>query len=444
MTDITPDHLAEDFSGRRDWIKTMGGAMMFGAAGTLTGNAFAAPETDLSANTVSVTTAGAKGDGSSDDTAAFQSVLNQLRERGGQLVIPAGRYRITRPLTIRSEQRLDITGSGSATVLLHEADEPLLHWPDGTAMRESSVRNLTFESWGKDKTPATPIILCAGGTERSFFQHLFFIGSVEPASGGTPGQSRMGSGIRVEKVMDTTSLDHVLMWGPVYGTGIEIARGSEVRIFGGRILGAGNPYQGLNPGNIGVHVTGGNGGVHILTTDLIGLDTAIKIGREGQEKSNREVFLTHCTIDSCRLGLHQIDWTYTSLAGCWAASCDEAQILFDDTAIGAILQVTGGCIFNGGTYGRPGGHNGIVMKQGSFSLSGVAIRHNRNNGIIVGPKVKDYTITGCRIHDNGATGILDGGPYSFTGNVLTRNKKPLQYKGDPTSVVSGNIPAREL
>ena len=39
-----------------------------------------------------------------------------------------------------------------------------------------------------------------------------------------------------------------------------------------------------------------------------------------------------------------------------------------------MLVISGGSIFNGGAYGKPGEHNGLVVRAGTFVLSGVTIR----------------------------------------------------------------------
>jgi hypothetical protein len=239
-------------------------------------------------------------------------------------------------------------------------------------------------------------------------------------------------------VADTSTFAHCVLWGPVRGTGIRLARGSDIRVFGGRILGAADPYKGLAASNIGIHLTGDNGGVHIVTTDLIGLGTGLLIGAPGAT-SNREVFITHATFDSSVHGIRQTDGAYTSIAGCWAASSDEDQILLDESAAGAIMSISGGTIFNGGAYGRPGAKNGFVARAGSFLMTGVTVRNNQGTGLLVGPAVRDYTVTGCRIADNGAGARLDGDGYAFTGNVLARNKTHLVDSGGPVKTVQSNV-----
>jgi hypothetical protein len=372
-----------------------------------------------------VTRFGAKRDGKADDTPAAQAAINAaLKAGGGRIHFPAGTYRLTRSLRFASQARVDVTGEGFSTTLLHENDEPLLLWTKGVSCREVTVRHLRFLSVGKDKSPTTPVIACQGGVERSLFSGLLFFSE----------GAKMGSGIITEEVADTTTFENCVLWG-VSGVGLRVARGSEVRVIGGRIIGDGS----LRPGNTGIHLVGNNGGVHVVTMDLIGLHTSMKIGERGNT-SNREIFITHATFDSSVHGLVQVDHAYMSIAGCWSASADEEQILLDSTATGAILSVSGGTIFNGGAYNRPGAHHGIVVRAGRFTLTGVHIRHNKGIGILVeGDVVRDYSITGCRIHNNGTGAALKGDSYVLMGNVFAENGTHLRDEGGPNKQVLGNV-----
>lgn len=407
------------------------GQMGLVAAGTAigcaaSGEAESAPV--IRSHALNVIDFGAKGDEKADDTKPIQAAINAaLKAGGGSVYIPAGRYRVTKSLTFTSSPRMDIIGDGYSSTILHENDEPAFLWKEGVSCVESSVRDLCISSVKNDKSPGTPAIACMGGTERSFFSHLLLNG----------GGARMGSGIVVENVMDTTTLDHCLIWG-ISGTGVKVARGSEVRIFGARIVGGTNPYDSIGAGSIGVHLVGNNGGVHIVTTDIISLNTGLMIGSKGGP-SNREVVITHATFDSSIHGIWQIDNAYTSIAGCWAASSDEDQILLDESAYGALLSVSGGTIFNGGAYGRGGAHNGIVVRAGTFMLTGVSVRHNKGTGILVGDKVSGYAITGCKIHNNGTGASLAGDGFAVTGNVFAGNGINLIDKGGPSKQVTGNV-----
>ncbi len=116
-------------------------------------------------------------------------------------------------------------------------------------------------------------------------------------------------------ITDTNTIRDCFFWR-ITGTGIEIGHGSEVRVFGGRMIGT----AARNDGSIGIRVTGNNGGVHIDSTDIIALNTAVVLEDAYGFGSNREIFITHATLDSCGTGLAVFDSSYVSIAGCWAAS----------------------------------------------------------------------------------------------------------------------------
>lgn len=418
----------ENTSSRRRFLK---GAALAGAAVAAGGIPMSADEKPINpaGPSFNVRQLGAVGDGVTDDTQAIQAAIDAaIKAHGGHVYFPSGQYRVTRSLVFSSADRFDVTGDGRTSILLHENDEPLLLWKEGASLCESTISNMAFLSVKNDKSPDTPVIACRGGAERSLFNHLYF----------APSSARMGGGILVENVMDTTTLDNCLMWS-IGGTGVTIARGSEVRIIGGRITGS-NPYAGPPTRTIGVHVVGGNGGVHIVTTDIIGLHTGLRIGDPGA-LSNREVIITHATFDSNVHGIHQVDNTYLSIAGCWAASSDEEQILIDKDAGGAIVVISGGTIFNGGAYGRHGSSHGMVVRAGSFMLTGVTVRNNKGIGLLVEDGVRDYTVTGCRFVENGSAAELRGDNYAFTGNVFARNQKGLTDLGGKSKVVQGNAGA---
>ena len=433
-------HWTDDMQNRPDSLtrrNLIKGAAVAGAGLAACGLGEAAAgapfKTDME-HTFNVVKYGAKGDGIADDTKSAQNAIDAaLKAKGGLIYFPSGNYRITKSLVFGSSEKVDVVGDGRTSVLLHEMDEPLLLWKENMSCRDSSIRNLFFSSAVKDKSPDTPVIALLGGAEQTIFSQLKF----------TAGSAKMGSGIAVENVMDTTTLDQCIMWG-IRGTGLKVARGSEVRIFGGRLVGANAPYEGLDTRSIGIHLVGNNGGVHIVTTDIIALHTGLKIGQKGNT-SNREIFITHATFDSSVHGIWQIDDAYTSIAGCWAASSDEDQILIDESASRAILTVAGGTIFNGGTYGRPGSHNGIVVRGGSFMLTGVTVRSNKGTGILVdNDSVRDYTVNGCRIMKNGTGAVLNGDNYTCTGNVFSQNDTNLIDKGGPNKQVVSNVMSQKI
>ena len=416
---------------RRDAIEKLG-LMATGAAATgamIMSRAHAlAADTPIQAleegrQTFNVRAFGAVGDGKADDAEAAQKAVDAaLAAGGGRVHFPAGQYRLSKGLVINQAQRMDITGDGFTSELRYEADAPALTWTEEAICSFSSVRDLCLSATGGDKAPATPAIACLGGTNwGTLFDHIFI------RSDG----ARLGSGIAVEKLMDTTTFNHCTIWG-ITGVGIKIVPGAEVRIFGGRIIGGTSPDKGLAEGSIGILMTGNNGGVHLLATDIYAMDTGMQIGVPGGDM-NREIFLTHATFDSCRRGIWIRNAAYVSITGCWAASSDEAQIILDSekgvlAPGGALLVINGGTIGHGGTFGRPGLHHGLLARSGAFVMTGVALWHNKGCGVkIDSDKVHDFTITGCRFSNNGTAADLGGVRGSFMSNTLVANGE--NFKG---------------
>jgi hypothetical protein len=76
-----------------------------------------APIQDNGGETFNVKAFGAKGDGSTDDTAAIQSAINAASTAGGGSVyIPAGTYKVTSSIVPLSNVRIQGAGIGSTTV----------------------------------------------------------------------------------------------------------------------------------------------------------------------------------------------------------------------------------------------------------------------------------------------------------------------------------------
>ena len=80
-----------------------------------------------------------------------------------------------------------------------------------------------------------------------------------------------------------------------------------------------------------------------------------------------------------------------------------------------------------------------MARAGSFMLTGVTVRHNKGTGILVeGDAVRDFTISGCRIADNGTGLVLGGKGYAVTGNTFARNGTDLVRRDPDTGVLRGN------
>jgi hypothetical protein len=245
------------------------------------------------------------------------------------------------------------------------------------------------------------------------------------------------SGIAMVGVADTNTVRDVIMW-EIKGTGIQIGRGSEVRILGGRIIGAALRFD----ESIGIHCTGNNGGVHVENTDVIALGTGMLIDNSSGAGSNREIFISQATFDSNGQGLVIRDNSYVSIIGIWAASSTIHQVFVDYNS-SALLSISGGTIFNGGVYECPNSTNwcnGITVNSGSFILNGVEVRNNHGRGIWVTNKsVTQFQIISCRLFENGQGLNVNGSSFIISNNLCNSNQLPNVITDATSSIVQNNL-----
>lgn len=395
---------------------------------------------------------GAIGNGITDNTLALQYALDAAVEaHGGTVFIPTGIFRITGTVTVKASVSLSIRGEGWQSALLWENDSDLLVFSpsDGTQLSHSFFSDFAILCGGSlPKTPTSTALKFSTGIVQSTLSALLFYGG-GPLPNASLGNAVMcGTNLDLggTSITDTVTVRDTLHW-VLGGTGVVIGRGSEVRVLGGRIIGAGV----RNDTSIGVHVTGNNGGVHVSDTDVIGLGTGILLDNASGAGSNRETFITHATMDSDGVGLLVNDSSYVSVAGIWAASSDHANVLLGEGAGGCHVVIAGGTIFNGGSLVPPGtcaagdgtrGCNGMVVLAGDFSLSGVMVWANKGVGLLVPPTpkaVEGFVVSGCRFEGNGQGASISNASADFAvvGNVFRNNNLPSAL--GTGGVVQGNV-----
>ena len=76
------------------------------------------------------------------------------------------------------------------------------------------------------------------------------------------------------------------------------------------------------------------------------LGTGVLLDNASGAGSSRETFITHATMDSDNVSLLVNDSFYVSVAGCWAASSDQAQVLLAEGAAGAHVAIAGAAILS--------------------------------------------------------------------------------------------------
>lgn len=129
---------------------------------------------------------GAVGDGVTDDSDAIQAALNE----GGLVYLPAGRYKITKTLTI-----------GSNTTLMGDGDNSVIFLGDNGA-------NLTPHDWYIDSTTYPqyyPYITTVDGASRIKISRIRIEGNTETAS------TNLHVGIAAESATDVV-VEHVSVW----------------------------------------------------------------------------------------------------------------------------------------------------------------------------------------------------------------------------------------
>jgi len=324
---------------------------------------------------------------------------------GGTVYFPAGRYLVTSTLRIPSERRIQVAGEGYSSTLLWTCDDHLFAFDPGVRCREVTFRDFRVEANASIRVDRAAIY-CGGGAERAHFANLLIM----------PGIRLPASGIWTADITDSSTIQNCQFWR-LTGTGIRLAHGSAIYVIGGRIIG-----NNLVPTSIGIHLTGGQGGVQVYGTDIIGLHEGMRIEQLPGTQPNREIFLTQVMLDGCYRGLGVYDSSYVSIAGCWASACTHEKIHLDFGS--PTLVIAGGTIFNAGAGGIADptfGAHGLVVNSGTFAMNGVLIRANVNKGIWVpNPSPSDYVISGCKFDGNGQAIWANGQNYVCTSNV-TRN-----------------------
>ena len=385
---------------------------------------------------------GARGDGRSDDTAAFQRTFDALGDGPGQVVVPTGNFLLTKSVHCASPGLFSVRGEGPGSNLLWSFDDHLLSFA-GSTVAMATLSDFTVASVGAKKSRGSAALSFPAGVVKSQFENIQLIGAGGlPSGGGVPNTTPIGTGFDLGTVTDTVALRNCLLWFGS-GVGIKIGHGSEVRVEGGRWIGTKN--DGGPKDSVGIYVTGNNGGVHVTSSDVISWGTGIQLDATNGKGSNREIFLTHATLDSNQRGLAVFDNSYVSIAGCWAASSDLDNI-WTHPSSNAQLAISGGTIFNAGAEGGDCADdqcNGITVNGGSFVLSGVEVRSNKGYGVWTpNAKVTGFVINGCRVFGNGRVGArLSGKDFAVTGNVFFGNSGGNLKLDSPSDahVVANNV-----
>ncbi len=181
---------------------------------------------------VSVTAYGAKGDGKTDDTAAFQSALNALSPAGGIVKVPVGNYLISTHLVIPSNVTLEgvwkaptaFSQYHGSTLLAVEGAGSSTGTPFITLNTNSVLKGITI--YYPNQNPSKIIrypwcIACAGGDDASIIDCLL-VNPYQAVDFGTHPSGRhfinglygqpLRRGIYVNQCYDIGRIENVHFW----------------------------------------------------------------------------------------------------------------------------------------------------------------------------------------------------------------------------------------
>ena len=376
---------------------------------------------------------GVVADGDTDDTASIQKCIDAQSGSCGKILFPIGRYMIKGSIFFDScGGQIEIEGEGEETVFIWGSPADMFVWGDKAGVvGRSSFASFSILASVVSKAPNATAIRFTNGLVQSTVNDILVI-SDDQAKIYPMNVLDLGL------VTDTVQITNPLFQN-VHGTGIKVGRGSEVRVVGGRIFGQFDNKNWIK-GSVGMHVTGNNGGVHIVSTDLIALENGLLLENSNGQGSNREIFLSQTTVDSNWRGLTVNDNSYVDFSGVWTASSGDANIYVDANA-SPIISLHGGTIFNSGTYSAGGNNDAIAWHgTGSFVLSGVTVRNNKGRGIwIDNPSMSNFIVSGCNFYGNGMNLDIVGDSYTITGSIFQSGQKDNKIGPSKNAQIGLNI-----
>jgi hypothetical protein len=175
---------------------------------------------------VSVSDYGAKGDGVTDDTAAFTNAIaaaQSLNQNG--VYVPMGKYVIKATLTLNQLELLGKFAGGwpadsmpMPTLLLRHYTEPGLILQDGSSVHGIA---LDYDSGSPSNSIAPAISLQGQGVTLSSVRIQYPYDAITTLSNATPGRTRfsdifivqpMNVGVQISKAYDFVQFHHIEVW----------------------------------------------------------------------------------------------------------------------------------------------------------------------------------------------------------------------------------------
>lgn len=302
---------------------------------------------------ISVMDFGAVGDGLADDTAAIQAALDKAKSgpRGSAVQLPAGQYRVTKPITVDRAllKGLDAGGWPADRIALPTIKVDHLEGPCIIAREAASVHgvNFTYNHKDSEALPYGPTILLSG-----IGISITNVSILEPYEGIiADGKSNIGR-LNIENVFMVS------------------ARSMGVYVT--------NTYDIATLRNVEVWNVSEYSLQHC---------TGFKLGK------NDEIRLDNCFTYKCKIGYllvaEERGVTWGGMTGSSADFCGESIVV---EAVSA-FRITGGSLWTHQTAIRLDG-------PGTLTLAGTDIRSNGNAAVIV-TECDGLVMTGCKIGKSG-------------------------------------------
>lgn len=349
--------------------------------------------------TLSLRQFGAKGDGTTDDTASITTWLAAIPE-GGAGYAAAGRYPFTEPLVAPVRNRIAISGEGSQqTVFLYAGSSTeidLLTIGDG----EASLTGWSLDGFGLNSTTT----MTAGtGLRIKKLQNGNRLRDVSFSSPNT--EKKLWDGIWFDNINVLTyeqfEID-VQNEGLIVNGATAVDSGSDLTLDKGFIAFP----------TVGVHVAGGFGGLYVGQVLVYGaLDKGYLQDNARVARGNRELVLSEFFV---------LDAAHTS------------NLHIDDPLSTNVSLQIDAFISGAGFIAPPTPGDGIVIASlpgGRVSINAAQVKSNKRHGIVIGD-----ASTFIRI--GSTTYVTDNAGYGLFSSVTTGN---IRFDGAALYNASGAL-----
>lgn len=329
---------------------------------------------------------GAVGDGTTDDTAAFQAAHDALPTNGGDVFVPPGTYKLSSAVTFSKPTCLYGAGVKSTTLKTSSATSDVLVFDCAYC----TVENMGFDS-SATRTAGSYVritINCIRSRVRDFLMVGGFVGITAVCA-------------------DTLWIEN----GDIFDTA---TAGYGIRFIGDGVTAAGNDLYvsrvtmsgASNVATAGIQITN-NGAINITDCDIIRHGSCLLINPGSGEVASA-IYVMNSYLDSATNGAVIDPAAGGTVAqchfiGCWMGAHSGHGIIIGSTGTIRGVEFNGVQVFSNVTRG--------VFLGGGLDINfiGGAICGNTGDGVTVSANVSDWHFLGVRIGNGyGKSGNANG------------------------------------